>query len=283
MVSYLYYDGEVIGSQDKLVTADNRGLRYGDGLFETIKVIDGRIVLADLHFNRLFSGLALLQFDIPALFKPHYLSEAIIQLCKKNKVEKAARVRLTVIRGNGGLYDPEDHRPHLIIQAWPIQEQVLHFNGQGLVIDLYPEARKSCDALSNLKSNNYLPYVMAALYAKQYRLNDCLLLNTHDRICDATIANICWVHSNTIFTPPLSEGCVSGVMRQYLLEEVVESDHWSGMVEQVLTVDELLQAEEVFLTNAQYGIRWVSSFRDKTYGHRTSSLLYDRYVRQLNE
>lgn len=286
-MSYIYFNGQLVDDQEHLVTADNRGLRYGDGLFETLKVINGTISLADLHFERLFKGLSLLAFELPAFFTPAYLTEAILAVCQKNKVTKAARVRLNIVRGNGGLYDPEDLSPNTIIQSWPLPEHTLQLNVNGLVIDVYPEARKSTDPFANIKSNNYLPYAMAALYAKQQRLNDCLVLNTHDRICDATIANIWWVKVDTIFTPPLSEGGVAGVMRHYLLNKIRQQPAafkgWAPQaVEQPLTIETLLQADEVFLTNALYGIRWVGQCRDQSYNHSVASLLYEQLIKDLH-
>jgi branched-chain amino acid aminotransferase len=94
-------------------------------------------------------------------------------------------------------------------------------------------------------------------------LNDALILNQHGRICEATIANIFWIKDDRIHTPPLSEGCVAGVMRKYLLEKIPAINRKTSETE--LTIDELQNAEEVFLTNAVYGMRWVRGFRDKQY------------------
>ena len=141
------------------------------------------------------------------------------------------------------------------------------------MIDIFPDARKSIDRFSNLKSANYLPYVMAAIWAKENKLNDALILNQHDRICDATIANIFWVKDENIFTPPLSEGCVAGVMRKKILEFAIR--HSGFLVpESVLTEDILLQADEVFLTNTITGIRWVKECRGKIYKNTISSKIF---------
>ena len=268
----IIYNGKLVEAGSAVIGADNRGLRYGEGLFETMKLVDGKVVLAALHFERLFSSLAALKFEVPPDFTPAYLQQQIAALCKKNKIAQAARVRLNVFRGNGGLYDPENLKPDFIIQAWPLQESNLALNEEGFIVDVYPDARKSCDAFSNLKSNNYLPYVMAALYAQQNTLNDALLLNVHGRICDASIANVFWVEHGKIFTPALSEGCVAGVMRRWLLERFSQPGY--AIKESVLEAETLLNADEVFLTNAVYGMRWIKSFRKKQYDNKTSRELY---------
>ncbi|HZI52446.1 MAG TPA: aminotransferase class IV, partial [Chitinophagaceae bacterium] len=144
-----------------VLPADNKSYRYGDGLFETMKVVQGQISLAALHFERLFSGLKILGYKVPLLLVPAKLQEEIQLLCKKNKCEKLARVRLSVSRGNGGIDDETDELQYLI-ECWPLSESSNQLNEQGYSIEVFPDARKSCDVYSNLKSANYLPYIMAA-------------------------------------------------------------------------------------------------------------------------
>lgn len=255
----------------------NRGYRYGDGLFETIKVINEKILLGEYHFERLFSGLSLLKFEIPKLFTAGRITEEILGLCKKNGCAQRARVRLSVSRGNGGLYD-DNRGLYYVIECWPLDESVNKLNDpdsyrDGLVIDVYPDARKNCDVFSNLKSSNFLPYSMAAIYAKENKLNDCLLLNESGNIADATTANLFIIKDGMITTPALSEGCVNGVMRRHLLERLKVEDRGFEIGESIITIDNLLHADEVFLTNAIKGIRWVKRFRGNTYGNTITSLL----------
>ncbi|WP_315821081.1 aminotransferase class IV [Paraflavitalea speifideaquila] len=192
-------------------------------------------------------------------------------------IDQSARVRLNLVRGNGGLYDPENHTPNIIIEAWPLPvPPAIHENG--LVVDIYTQASKHFDILANIKSNNYLPYVLASIHAKNNQLNDCLLLNTEGRICDSTIANVFWVKDGRIFTPPLSEAGVGGVMRRYLLENTVS--HYP-IQQEPLTPEMLSQADELFLTNAIQGIKWVGQYRHKQYKNQLATLLYNKYVKPL--
>lgn len=278
MSHFIHFNGQIIPAEDPLVSAGNRGLRYGDGLFETMRVINGRIALDYLHFERLFNGLSVLQFRCPASFTPAYLAEAVLALCRKMNIEKGARVRLNLVRGNGGLFDPVNHIPNVIIEATPL-ETPLGMQEQGLVIDIYTPVRKHYDVLANIKSNNYLPYVLAALHANNNQLDECLLMNTAGRVCDATIANVFWVKEGRIYTPPLSEGGVGGVMRRYLIENVAKHP----IREEPLTPGMLEQADELFLTNAIMGIKWVGRYRDKEYGKKMAALLYNEHVKKLWE
>ena len=271
-MEFVIINGNIVEKNKAGLFLDDHSYRYGDGLFETMKIAKGDILLQDYHLERLFSGLETLKFKIPAFFTKGKISEQVTEVCKKNNCEELAKVRLSVSRGGGGLYDCDDKISYLI-ESSPLKQNQDAFKENGLKIDIFPDARKSIDKFSNLKSANYLPYVMAAIWAKENKLNDALVLNQHERICDATIANIFWVKDEKIFTPSLSEGCVAGVMRKKILELAKpNSDYF--IQEAVLTQEILLQADEVFLTNAITGIRWVKECRGKIYKNTISSKLF---------
>jgi branched-chain amino acid aminotransferase len=263
MPDLVNFDGAIIRSDKAILTADNRSFRYGDGLFETIKIKAGRICLENYHFERLMAGIRLLQFEPPSFFTAGWLAEQILDLCEKNGHSALGRVRLVVFRGDGGLHDPIDPLPHYIIRSWPLAPGIDRINENGLTLDLFPDGRKSCDPLSNLKSNNYLLYVLATLYARKNGLSDCLVLNSQDRIADSTIANLFYCKGGKIYTPPLSEGCVAGVMRRFLTDFLPRTRF--ALHEKATTVEDLRDADGIFLTNALRGIQWVGSFMGATY------------------
>lgn len=271
-------NGKILPGDEPVLQAANRSYRYGDGLFETLKVVNGEIRLRDRHFERLFNGLALLRYDLPRLFTPALLETEILHLCKRNDCSNAARVRLSVFRGNGGLYDG-DRGLQYLIECFSLPEGHGELNSNGLVIDIYPAVRKSTDLFSNLKSANFLPYAMAAIHAKEHQLNDCLLLNTAERICDSTIANIFMIRNGVLQTPPLSEGCVNGVMRRYILETLDQHDPDLRVREEVIGPDDLATAEEVFLSNAIRGISWVRSCGDHQYTNQRTQAIFERLFR----
>lgn len=270
-VGYLCYNGKFYASGDPIFTADNRSFRYGDGCFETMRVHKGEVVLSDLHFERLLASLHLLHFDIPAHFTKTFFLRQIADLCHKNYLPHMARVRLSIFRADGGLYEPINNTPVYLIQTFELNKTVLELNENGLVLDIFPDARKTSDKFSSIKSNNCLPYVMGAMYSKQHGFNEVLLLNQYGRVADSTIANVFMVRHKTIYTPPLSEGCVCGVMRKNLLN----SELPFKIEEKPLTVEDLENADEIFLTNAIQGIRWVGLFRDSSYGNATAAILHE--------
>lgn len=267
----LCYNGKFIAASEPILTADNRSFRYGDGCFETMRVYQGKILLADLHFERLMSSMNLLHFDVPQQFTKTYFTRLVTELCSRNGHDQLVRVRLTVFRSDGGLYDPINNIPNFIIQSWELNRQVLELNGTGLRLDIFPDVRKASDRYSYIKSNNCLPYVMAAMYAKQHRINEAVLLNPCGRVADTTVANLFIVQGREIITPPLSEGGVCGVMRKNLLRMELPFT----VTEKPITVADLETAEEIFLTNAVTGIRWVGAFRDSSYGNATAVILHE--------
>jgi branched-chain amino acid aminotransferase len=257
------YNGKWIEQHQPIILSDNRAFRYGEGLFETMRMHKGEVPLFDYHWQRLTASLPLLYFELPVHFTADYLKEKIQKLCAKNKLSAAARVRLTIFKGEGGIWEAPSSSFNWLLQCWPLPTNKPELNVNGLDIGVFEPGRKSCDIFSNIKSNNYLIYALAAQYAKTKHWNETIVLNQHDRICDTTIANIFFVKDNQIGTPALSEGCVNGVMRSYLLDQFRKAD--ITFEEGAYTIDDLINADEIFLTNAIQGMRWVKSLRERTY------------------
>ncbi len=210
-MSFVCFNGKFFSSAEPLFNAGNRGFRYGDGLFETMKVYRGKILLESFHFERLLLGLKMLQ--IKNCSNAVYLASLVSELCTKNKCIDLARVRLAVFRNEQG-------NAEFVIEAFPLLPDVNQWDEKGLTIDIYPFARKSPDAFSSLKTANFLPYVLAEIFAKERGLDDAVVLNAFNLLCDASKANIFLVRHKEIFTPALYQGCVSGVMRRFLLDEL---------------------------------------------------------------
>ena len=245
-------------SRQPLFTTQNRGFRYGDGVFETIKIFRGKIILKEYHFDRLFASLQLLQIITPANFTSGMLLAKILDLCNLNNCLNSARVRLAVYRN-------EECKAEYIIEANVLDNEVSQLNEEGWTINIYPFIRKSCDAFANLKSANYLPYVMADLYSKQTGVNESIVLNSENNICDASKANMFLLKNGEVYSPALHQGCVNGVKRRFVIEQLKKE----GIAIHQTTIDEkfLSEADEVFLTNAIQDLRWVKIFGNKIYSN----------------
>lgn len=276
---HICFNGNVLPATDKVLTAANKSYRYGDGLFETMKMVNRNIPLFELHMDRLFASLQVLEFSTPETLTDEKLKDDIIALCNKNQVTGLARIRLSISRGEGAVYDQENDRASYLIEVWPAEASGSQLNEEGLLIGIYPHARKSMDRLSSLKSANYLPYIMAARFARAKQWNDCLILNTDGNIADATIANVFLVKDARILTPAEGQGGVSGVMRKWLLEQLRRSGR--EVLEKEISIADVLDADELFLTNAVNGIRWVERFENKSYDKVVTLSVYNEFIQPL--
>ncbi len=269
-------NGKIYRGDEVSIHPDNRSFRYGEGLFETIRLCKSDMPLWEFHWNRLNQSLPQLYFSAPAHFSNAFLKQEVITLAKKNKCSDLARVRITIFKGEGGMWETPTSAFNYLIQCWSIEKKEFSVNENGLDIGLFGDGWKSCDAFSHLKSNNYQLYAMAAQFAKQQKWNEALILNQHHRICDATIANVFFIRDHALHTPHLKEGCVNGVMRKYLIQHLNQAG--TGVEEGAYSATDLLHADEVFLTNAMHGIRWVKTFGTKKYSFNQSAKLFQRYI-----
>ena len=271
---WINHNGRLLPAGTPFLDAGSRAFRYGDGLFETLLVRDHQIRLVSYHFDRLFSGMGFLRFPIPAAFTRERFIREMLELCDRNGSSAYSRVRLVVFRSDGGIFDRVGSDPHYVIEAWPLPEKSPEPDPKGLVIDVFPEGRKACDPLANLKSNNYLLYLLAARYAGEHGLDDCLVLNSRDTLADTAIANLFYFRAGRCYTPPLTDGGVAGVMRRHLLATMPDAGF--PVEEKTVTVSDLLTADEVFLTNAIRGIRWVAAFGQTRYTNTLTTALHQK-------
>jgi branched-chain amino acid aminotransferase len=276
---YLFYCNRFYKTTEPVLQAGNRAFRYGEAAFETIKAVNGRLLFANEHFNRIKQAMECLCLPLPKLLTQQYITGHIEALLKKNGHTAAARVRLTVWRGNGGLYEIDDGGFEYCIESFPLEQAAYTLNDNGLVTDIFTAAHKPCDAVSNFKTASHLVYALAAGHAKKERLNDCLVLNTHGRVCDSTIANIFVIKNGEIITPPLSEGCIAGIMRQYLLGRLPEAGF--AVTERPLMVTDVQTADELFVTNVIKGIRWVKSLDGASYSNKMTRQIHEAVMKSI--
>lgn len=279
MAQYYSLDGKLYAGDELCIHPDNRSFRYGEGLFETIRLHKGEMPLWSLHWKRLSESLPRLYFQLPPHFTKVELQEEILRVAKRNDCLDAARVRITFFKGEGGIWEQASSPFHSLVQCWPLERKEFSMNENGLDIGLFSEGRKSCDGFSNLKTNNYLLYALAAQYAKNEKFNECLVLNQHERVCDATIANVFFVKDATIHTPRLEEGCINGVMRRYLIEKL--NNTGTPVIEGAYLPNEIADADEIFFTNAFNGLRWVKQWSNRTYMSQQSSAIFHRFISPL--
>ena len=271
MSQHILHNQQLIISDSAVFGISNRSFKYGDGFFESGRIINGKIPLYTRHYNRIIKTAQLLKMELPNWFNKEKLSSLISELILKNDIEKGGRLRITLYRTNAGFYAPLNNEIEVVVEADSLPEPIFKSSPKGLTVDLYSDLRKPLNFLSNLKTNNCLLYIMAAIYAQEKNLDNVILLNDNHNVAEAMNANVFIVSNGVIYTPPLTEACLDGVMRNYVIEcagrlgiKVYEND---------MKPNDLIRDDELFITNASGGIQWVSAYKSKRYFNNTSEKL----------
>lgn len=267
----IIYNGGMQDAQELSFSVSNRSFRYGDGVFETIRCRNGQPLWWSYHFNRLKKSAELLKIELPDLFTPEQIHEKICDLLRVNEFGKGARLRLSLFRSSGGFYKPLNNMGEYVIEAEELENEKYTLNKTGLNVGVYPEFTKACNALGGLKSSSALLYVMASIYAQENNRDDVVILNETGHVAEVTSSNIFMVAGKKLYTPDLDQACVDGVMRKVLLD--ISQKYGYKVIECAILPDDLLKADEVFITNAIRGIQWVKGIKNKRYYHEVSSNL----------
>jgi branched-chain amino acid aminotransferase len=272
MPLFVNVNGQVVPADSPVLTLANRAFKYGDGLFESMRLVNGQIKFADLHADRLQRGMKALKLEGYSLLDTWFLKEKADELATWNKARNG-RLRLTVYRDAGGLYTPDNNKSAWCLELQPDEISNYRLNQKGLIADVYTELLKPVNYLSNYKTCNALTYTMAGLYKQEHRLDDVFLLNQEGFLCESISSNVFVWYNEHLYTPALSEGCVAGIMRQVIINLCIE--HQIPVTEAQINPDILHQADEVFLTNATRGIQWVIGYGIKRYFNGLSKMLID--------
>jgi branched-chain amino acid aminotransferase len=275
---FVNYNGKVLSESEGVIPVGNRAFQFGDGLFESVRVINGRPCFLDNHLNRLKLGLEALKIKVLPDFSFEHFEQEVLALIDKNGIKQGGRVRITVSRSGKGYYSPHDDAGvDYLIQAVPSEHNYFKLNERGVVLDIFTGMRKQINALSCYKTINCQIYIMASIYAKEHGLDNALLTNDSDIIIEAANSNMFIVSNGVLYTPPLTDGCLGGTMRMEVINTALRHD--IKVYETSLRPQNLLVADELFLTNAIQGIQWVSSYRQKRYFNAMSQ----RITSYLNE
>ncbi|MBL7944341.1 MAG: aminotransferase class IV [Flavobacteriales bacterium] len=262
-MNYVFHRGEYINENQAYITRDNRAFRFGDGFFESIRVYNGKALFFDTHWSRLCDTARALKIQIPEALTRDLLLQQVNGLIQRNQIREGGRVRITFYRKSMGFYQPHDNEMGYYIESDVFLTNEFVVNPSGKTIDIYPEFRKDIHRLSIYKTLNAQLYVMASLYAREKGLDDVLIQNQRNAVIEATASNLFIVSNGVLYTPSLSEGCTGGTMRMNIINLAI--DNKIKVYECTLNPQNLLSADEVFLTNAIRGIEWVGAYRTKRY------------------
>ncbi|MBL86345.1 MAG: aminotransferase class IV [Winogradskyella sp.] len=272
------FNGSLIDSAESFFTSENRGYKYGDALFETLKVVNGKIFFWEDHYFRLMASMRIMRMDIPMNFTMEFLEAEILKTIEANNLSNtSARVRLNVDRGEGGKYLPgKTSKVAFNIVADTFNEPFYSVKDeQTYEVDLYKDFFIAPGLLSGLKNNNKAVQVMGSIYAQENDLENCLVLNTNKSVIEGLNGNLFLVKGDKIKTPPLEDGCLKGVMRKQVLE-ILSKDVNLYTEEASISPFELQKADELFITNVIKGIVPITKYRKKTYGCELAKALTNK-------
>jgi branched-chain amino acid aminotransferase len=267
------FNGAMVQDQNNFLNHRNRGFRFGDSLFETVRAVNGKIFFWEDHYLRLMSSMRILRMDIPMSFTMEFLERSILNILEGNNLENtSAGLRITVFRDKGSEQTPENNNISYIIEAEPLADPFFFLQTEQYEIELFKDFYVNTDMLSTLETNNKMINVLGAIYAKENGYQDVLLLNHNKQVVASVNGNIFMRQGNTIKTPPLSDGCGNGVIRKKLME-IVRSLKELTLIEDSISPFDLQKADELFVANTWNGIRPITQYRKKSYDFEVSRKL----------
>lgn len=265
-------NGEILS--DSSFEIANRGFLFGDGVFETMKIVRGKILFYEDHYFRLMSAMRIVRMEIPMSFTPEFIEQQILNLAISNNISDGARVRLTVFRSGSAQYLPQSKEVSFVISAEPL---VAGYSLDHTVyeVDLFKDYHIPKHLLSTVKSTNKMVNVIGSIYADENGLQNCLLLNESKNVVEALQGNLFMLMGNRLITPPITEGCLNGIMRKQILALAKKMDTLE-VVEEPISPFDLQKADELFVSNVIKGIQPITKYRKKEYGSTLSTQLLTR-------
>lgn len=265
-----------IQENNLVISNNNRGYSYGDGLFETIKAVHGKLLFFEDHYFRLMASMRIMRMRIPMDFTMEFIEEQIINTLKANDLNtQSARVKIQVDRVEGGLYLPENNTINFVISVKKIDSDFYLLNEENYEVDLFKDHYLSPSLLTTLKSNNKALNVIGSIYAKENKLDNCLLINTNKSVVEALNGNLFLIKGNIIKTPPLSDGCLKGILRKQLVDIIKLLPDYT-IEEASISPFELQKADELFITNVIKGIQPITKYRKKVFKNEVAKMLLQK-------
>lgn len=271
-------NGNLLQEDQSAVAINNRGLNYGDAVFETLRFSGGKIYFWEDHYFRLMASMRILRMEIPMTFTMEFLEEEILKtLGSSLDRSKGYRVKLLVWRKSGGKYTPQNRDVEYAISYEEIGNPFYVLSQSKNEVELFKDHYVISGLLSTLKTTNRLINILGGVFAKENDYDNCLLLNEQKQVIEALNGNLFIIAGNTVKTPPLTDGCINGIMRKQVLAILESMPHYE-VKESSISPFELQKADELFITNIIGGIMPVTKYRKKEYRNE----LAEELVSKLN-
>ncbi|CAA9196729.1 aminotransferase class IV [Flavobacterium collinsii] len=271
------FNGTIIAEEDNILT-QNRAFLYGDGVFETVKIVNNKILFLEDHYFRLMASMRVVRMEIPMNFTMEYFEEQVLSLAQQKGIQASSRARITVFRKEGGLYLPKTNEVSYLIHATPLDNVLYVLNTADYEVDLYKDFYVTKQLLSSIKTTNKMINVTGSIFAHENGLANCVLLNDTKNVVEVLQGNLFMVVGKKLITPPISEGCLNGIMRKQVLT-LAKKVEGIEVVEEIISPFDLQKADELFLTNVIMGVQPITKYRKKDFASNLAHVL----VQKLNE
>lgn len=260
------FNGNITSEANLLV--GNRGFLYGDSVFETVKILDGKILFLEDHYFRLMSAMRIVRMEIPMNFTMEYFEEQLLSLAAAENLSASSRARISVYRNEGGFYLPKDNNVSFLVTVQPVENSVYRIEKEEYEVELYKDFVVAKHLLSTIKSSNRMINVTGSIFADENGYDNCLLINDDKNVIEALNGNLFMLMGNKLITPPISEGCLNGVMRKQILT-LAKKIETIEVEETPISPFDLQKADELFITNVIRGIQPITKYRKKEYDTKT--------------
>jgi len=264
-----------IQENSSILIENNRGFLFGDSIFETIKVLNNKVLFLEDHYFRLMASMRICRMEIPMNFTMEYFESQILNLITTFSDSNSYRVRFSVYRDSEGFYLPKSRNVQFVVTASPLNSALYSFGNEFYEVELYKDFYVSKQLLSTLKTNNKMLQITGSIFTEENGYANCLVLNDEKNVVEALQSNIFMKMGNVVITPPISDGCLNGIMRKQILE-ILKKIEGIEVKETSISPFDLQKADELFLTNVISGIQPVTKYRKKEYTSEFASEVLNR-------
>ena len=253
---------------------NNRGFLFGDAIFETIKVNGTKILFLEEHYLRLMASMRICRMEIPMNFTMEFMEEEILKLIELQTSKVSNRIRFTFFRDAEGFYYPASNDVQFIITCSDLSSVKYAFSKAKYEVELFKDFHVSKHLLATLKTNNKMINVVASIFAKENGFQNCLLINEDKNVVEAANGNIFMKIGGQLITPPISDGCLNGIMRKQILGIANKMENIE-VIEKSISPFDLQKADELFISNVITGIQPITKYRKKEFTSEVAKEISD--------
>ncbi len=263
-------NGRIVPRGKEKISIFDNSVLYAEGLFETCLIVNDEICFLKEHLDRLFRGLKVIGIKIP--YSKEQITKWMNALARKLS-DEVKRIRMTVSSGESEFWAGKKGRPQILMTVAP--HTMRH---QPFKLYLSPFEIDQDSVFRQIKTISYAIHAASLKLAKKNKCDDALIMNRNGKIAEVSSANIFWAKNKTIFTPPLSAGCLAGVTRKIVIKEAKKLGF--KLLEKDVSLVELSKADEVFISSSLKLVIGVSEIITDKKRYKYQPGIYTKTIRE---